>query len=147
MENELRRFDVSEVNNFFRFLTYSEKQYDMIERGYFSHGLDSIRDFIKFYPLSDMLHFDLLRSMHQGVAHYIKNKKIRDVMDFFIKYVGSSSYAAPGFMNLLPTIQFRYKLWYVIGGMYRINDAFLKQYEKFEPACFGLKDHTQVSHP
>ena len=85
-----------------------------------------MRDFMKFYPLSDVFRLDLLRTMHQGVAHYFKNRKIRDVMDFFIKYVGSSAYGAPGFMNLMPTIQFRYKLWYVMGGMYRIAEAMQK---------------------
>lgn len=123
MTDELRRFDAAEIKNFFRFLSYSERQYDIIDKGYFNHGLDSMRDFMKFYPLSDILHFDLLRTMHQGVAHYIRNTKIRDMMDFFIKYVGSSSHAAPGFMNLLPTIQLRYRLWYVMGGMYRIVEA------------------------
>ena len=123
MTNELRRFDAAEVDNFFRFLSYSEKQYDIIEKGYFNQGLDTVRDFMNCYPLKDVIHFDLLRTMHQGVSHYIKNKKILNVMDFFIKYVGSSSYAAPGFMNLMPTIQFRYKLWYVMGGMYGIAEA------------------------
>lgn len=123
MTHELRRFDAAEVDPFFRFLAYSEKQYDIIEKGYFRKGLDTMGDFMRCYPLSDIVHFDLLRTMHQGVAHYIKNKKIIDVMDYFIKYVGSSAYSAPGFMNLLPTIQFRYKLWYVMGGMYRIAEA------------------------
>ena len=123
MTNELRRFDAAEVDNFFRFLSYSAKQYDIIEKGYFNQGLDTERDFMNCYPLKDVIHFDLLRTMHQGVSHYIKNKKIQNVMDFFIKYVGSSSHAAPGFMNLMPTIQFRYKLWYVMGGMYGIAEA------------------------
>src|SRR5690606_36987383 len=41
-----------------------------------------------------------------------------DIFDFFIKYVGSSAYRAPAFMNCMPTIQFRYDLWYVKGGLY-----------------------------
>jgi len=123
MREEIRQFDASCEGGFFDFISYSEKQYDIIERGYFNHGLDTIRDFMSFYPPGDVVHFDLLRTMHQGVAHYIKNSAICDVMDFFIKYVGSSAYAAPGFMNLMPTIQFRYKLWYVDGGMYHIARA------------------------
>lgn len=123
MRDEIRRFDAACENGFFDFLSYSGKQYDIIERGYFNQGLDTVRDFMRFYPPSDVVHFDLLRTMHQGVAHYIKNPAICDVMDFFIKYVGSSAYSAPGFMNLMPTIQFRYKLWYVDGGMYHIARA------------------------
>ena len=78
---------------------------------------------MRFYPLRDVWHFDLLRTMHQGVSRFVNNPKIVNVLDFFIKYVGSSAYAAPGFMNLMPTIQFTYQLWYVDGGMYHIAHA------------------------
>jgi diapolycopene oxygenase len=58
--------------------------------------------------------------MHQGVASHLQTRYFRDIFDFFIKYVGSSAYRAPAFMNSLPTIQFRYDLWYVDGGLYNI---------------------------
>jgi diapolycopene oxygenase len=45
---------------------------------------------------------------------------MRDVFDYFIKYVGSSAYRAPAFMNCMATIQFRHDLWYVDGGMYNL---------------------------
>jgi diapolycopene oxygenase len=45
---------------------------------------------------------------------------MRDIFDYFIKYVGSSAYHSPAFMNCLPAIQFRYDLWYVDGGLYGI---------------------------
>ena len=109
------KFSPDSVEQFFEFLKYSGRQYDIIEKGYFKQGFDSVYDFMRFHPLRDIVYFDLLRNMHQGVAHYIKNSQLQDVMDFFIKYVGSSSYDAPGFMNLMPTIQFRYQLWYVSG--------------------------------
>jgi diapolycopene oxygenase len=64
--------------------------------------------------------FDLLRTMHGGVSRYLKTRHMRDIFDYFIKYVGSSAYHAPAFMNCLPTIQFRYDLWYADGGMYHI---------------------------
>ena len=34
------------------FLDYAGKQYDMVERGYFENGLDTVRDFMKFYEPS-----------------------------------------------------------------------------------------------
>ena len=49
-----------------------------------------------------------------------RRRYMRDILDYFIKYVGSSAYRAPAFMNCLPTIQFRYDLWYVDGGLYNI---------------------------
>src|SRR5690606_16498578 len=61
---------------------------------------------------------DLFRSMHQSVKRHFQTGYFVDIFDFFIKYVGSSAYRAPAFMNCMPTIQFRYDLWYVMGGLY-----------------------------
>ncbi|MBX3745497.1 MAG: phytoene desaturase [Verrucomicrobiae bacterium] len=103
-----------------RFLKYSSDLYDLVEAGYFEQGLDTSRDFRKFYGLSKFPRFDLLRTMHGGAARFLKTRYLQDVFDYFIKYVGSSAYHAPAFMNCLPTIQFRHDLWYVDGGLYGI---------------------------
>lgn len=106
--------------NIARFLRYSAKLYDLTNEGYFEQGLDNWREFARYYGLWKFLQFDLFRSMHQAVAAHFKTRYFRDIFDFFIKYVGSSAYRAPAFMNSLPTIQFRYDLWYVDGGLYNI---------------------------
>lgn len=102
------------------FLAYSAGLYDLVEEGYFNKGLDNWRDFRKHYGLMRFLDFDLAHSMHGAVASRLKSPYMRDIFDFFIKYVGSSALDAPAFMNCLPNIQFRYDLWYVDGGMYGI---------------------------
>ena len=120
MRAEADRIEPGAGEQVMAFLDYAGKQYDMVERGYFEHGLDTVRDFMKFYEPSAFFSFDFWHTMHQSVGRYIKNPHLHDVFDFFIKYVGSSAYDAPGFMNCLPIIQFRHDLWYVDGGMYNI---------------------------
>ncbi len=102
------------------FLSYSAGLYDLVDRGYFREGLDTAKEFGEFYGLAAFPKFDIFRTMHQGVKRYLKSPYMRDIFDFFIKYVGSSALRAPAFMNCLPTIQFRHDLWYVDGGMYNI---------------------------
>ena len=106
--------------NIERFLKYSADLYDLTNDGYFEQGLDRWQDFAKHYGLFKFFQFDLFRTMHQGVASHLQTRYFRDIFDFFIKYVGSSAYRAPAFMNAMPTIQFRYDLWYVDGGLYHI---------------------------
>jgi len=106
--------------NIERFLKYSAGLYDLTNDGYFKEGLENWRDFGRHYGPWKFFQFDLFRSMHQGVASHFQTRYFRDIFDFFIKYVGSSAYRAPAFMNSLPTIQFRYDLWYVDGGLYNI---------------------------
>ncbi len=120
MDAEAERVAPGAARQVRRFLDYAAKQYDLTDRGYFQQGLDNVRDFWRFYGLFRFMQFDFLRSMHGGVARHIGEPHLRDVFDFFIKYVGSSAYDAPGFMNCLPVIQFRHDLWYADGGMYNI---------------------------
>jgi diapolycopene oxygenase len=67
--------------------------------------------------------FDVFRSMDQGVRRFISNPKLVEILNYFIKYVGSSPYDSPALMNLLPHIQAEYGLWYVKGGMYGMAQA------------------------
>ncbi|MFZ9940754.1 MAG: phytoene desaturase family protein [Luteolibacter sp.] len=103
-----------------KFLKYSADLYDLVNEGYFEQGLDTSASFREFYGLGKFLKFDLFRSMHGGVAKYLKTRHMRDIFDYFIKYVGSSALHSPAFMNCMATIQFRYDLWYVDGGLYGI---------------------------
>jgi diapolycopene oxygenase len=124
LERELRKTGgerlIREVRNF---LDYAGRQYDLTEKGYFEKGLDTKQDFIRFYTWRDLLAMDYWHTMHQGVVKRIGNRYWQDIFDYFIKYVGSSALAAPGFMNLMPTIQHRFDLWYVKGGMYELARA------------------------
>ncbi len=106
-----------------RFLAYSSQLYDLINDGYFEKGLDTRKEFANFYGLTKFFKFDLFRTMHGGVKRFLKTRHMRDIFDYFIKYVGSSAYHAPAFMNCLPTIQFRHDLWYVDGGLYGMAEA------------------------
>jgi diapolycopene oxygenase len=103
-----------------RLLKYSADLYDLVNEGYFEQGLDNAAEFREFYGLGKFLKFDLFRTMHGGVARHLKTRHMRDIFDYFIKYVGSSAYHSPAFMNCMPTIQYRYDLWYVDGGLYGI---------------------------
>jgi diapolycopene oxygenase len=103
-----------------RFLKYSADLYDLVNDGYFEQGLDDAAGFREFYGLGKFLKFDLFRTMHGGVARHLKTRHMRDIFDYFIKYVGSSAYRSPAFMNCMATIQYRYDLWYVDGGLYHI---------------------------
>jgi diapolycopene oxygenase len=103
-----------------KFLKYSAGLYDLVNEGYFEQGLDTSAAFREFYGLGKFLKFDLFRSMHGGVARHLKTRHMRDIFDYFIKYVGSSALHSPAFMNCMATIQFRYDLWYVDGGLYGI---------------------------
>ena len=121
MEKELAALPQNEADGFFEYLEYSRRLCKITEEGYFAKGLDRFMDLVRFYgPLRSLLGFDVLRNMDAGVKRFVRSQKLVDILNYFIKYVGSSPYDAPALLNLLPYIQFGYGLWYVKGGMYNL---------------------------
>ncbi|MEY2699804.1 MAG: hypothetical protein RIQ52_559 [Pseudomonadota bacterium] len=109
--------------DFMQFMAYAKRLGQETEDGYFRHGIESLGALLKYYGLVRSCRFDVLRSMDQGVRRFIHHPKLVDILNYFIKYVGSSPYRAPALMNLLPYIQYQYGLWYVRGGMYGLAEA------------------------
>jgi diapolycopene oxygenase len=123
-ERELQKLGPDGARGFFEFLEYSRSLCKVTERGYFEHGLDSFAELLRFYgPIQSLSAFDPVRSLDQGVRRFIKDPRLVDILNYFIKYVGSSPYDAPALLNLLPYVQFGYGLWYVKGGMHALAKA------------------------
>ncbi|HOI43826.1 MAG TPA: phytoene desaturase family protein, partial [Elusimicrobiales bacterium] len=126
MEAELRKFPDG-GRGFHSFMEYSRRQSLLTEEGYFKYGYDTLAEMRAGYGnLRALLGFDWIRSMDAGVRSYVNDPRLVDALNYFIKYVGSSPYDAPGTMNLLPHVQFGYGLWYVSGGMYKMALALEK---------------------
>lgn len=106
---------------FTEFLNYGRDQYQVVDSGYFDKGLDNLWEFIKHYKFSLLgSSIDYRNSMTESIEERLTDPYLRLIFEYFIKYVGSSAQDAPGYMNLMPIIQFDYGLWYVQGGMYNL---------------------------
>lgn len=126
-EKELRKVSAEDARGFFKFLDYSRDLCKLTEEGYFREGLDNLGELLRFYgPRRSLFGFDSFRSVDGGVRRFVKNRYLVDILNYFIKYVGSSPYDAPALLNLLPSIQFGYGLWYVRGGMHALARALEK---------------------
>jgi diapolycopene oxygenase len=110
--------------DFRNFLDYGRAQYRMVERGYFAKGLDTTWEMIRFYGLFGLSRgMDWQHSMSESIARHFRSEHLRRIFEYFIKYVGSSATDAPGYMNMMPLIQFDQGLWYVKDGMYNLARA------------------------
>jgi diapolycopene oxygenase len=123
-ERELRKLPGDVSKGFFAFLDYSRRLCEATEEGYFEKGLDSFGELVRFYGWQRSLAaFDVLRSLDAGVRRFVTDPHLVDILNYFIKYVGSSPYSSPAVLNLLPYVQFGYGLWYVKGGMHTLARA------------------------
>lgn len=131
MEKELEKLG-EEAAGYWDFVEYSRRLYKFAEVAYLERGSDTVREIIGGHGLREVLSgTDLFSTtMDKGVGRHIKHPHLRDMLNFFVKYVGSSAYAAPALLNLLPYSQLGYGLWYVQGGMYKLARAYQRLLEE-----------------
>lgn len=119
------------------FLQYGREQYEVVNSGYFDKGLDNLWEFIRHYGFSLLGgKIDYRNTMSESIHERLTDPQLRTIFEYFIKYVGSSAMDSPGYMNLMPIIQFDYGLWYVRGGMYNLAKGLGKLMEEM-----GVKVH------
>lgn len=143
MRTALAPFGPRTIQEYEDFLAYSRRQYQIVERGYLRHGLDTFGQFLRFYGWKDARDLDYLRSMSGSIYKRLSNRYLRDIFEYFIKYVGSSALDSPAFMNLMPNIQTEFGLWYVGGGLYELARAFRRR--MYECGVTLRLDHEVVS--
>lgn len=111
-------------SEFQAFLQYGRDQYKVVNEGYFEEGLDNLWEFIRHYGFKLLSgEIDYKNTMSESIYERITDPQMRMIFEYFIKYVGSSAVDSPGYMNLMPIIQFDYGLWYVRGGMYNLAEG------------------------
>ncbi len=120
-----------DINDLRSFLSYSQELYHLSDEAYFKNQSEKMLDVAKYYnPLTFLFRSDFFSSMDQGVRKHIKNPYLIDILNFFVKYVGSSPYDAPAILNLLPFVQWEFDLWYVKGGLYNLARGLEKLIEE-----------------
>ncbi len=130
MRGELAQFGSRVFEEYKAFLSYSKRQYDIVESGYLRHGFDTFWQFVRFYGMKDVRDLDYMGTMSGSISKRMSNQYLRDIFEYFIKYVGSSALDSPAFMNLMPNIQMEFGLWYVSGGLYELALAFRRRLEE-----------------
>lgn len=128
MEAELAKLGSDNTDGWWTFMEYSRKLMRFSQKAYMERGADGIREILSGQSLLDVIKgtdaVGLVDTMSGGIAKRIKEPHLRDLLGFFIKYVGSSCFDAPAIMNLLPYSQLGWGLWYVRGGMYKLAHGY-----------------------
>jgi diapolycopene oxygenase len=101
MERELEKIG-EDAEGYWSYMEYSRKLWKFSEEAYLENGADTLADVLKGNDPRDVLAgTDLTHSVYEGVARHVKDQNLRDMLAFFIKYVGSSPYDSPGHLNLM----------------------------------------------
>ncbi len=140
--SSLNDVDLKDLENF---LNYSKKLYEFSDQVYFKNQSESLMDVMRYWnPLTIPNRSDYLHSMDEGVRKRIKNPYMIDILNFFIKYVGSSPYDAPAILNLLPYVQWEFDLWYVKGGLGNLGKGLTRFVKELGIAVRTGTDITEI---
>lgn len=116
-----------DINEYQDLLHYSKRLYDMTDKTYYKHGVDKTREIMKHTSLFTALkNFDLFSTVHGAIDKRISNDQFRDMLSYFIKYVGSSPYDAPAVLNMMIYMQHDQGVWYVPGGLHKLAEGLVK---------------------
>ncbi|WP_226672105.1 phytoene desaturase family protein [Rossellomorea aquimaris] len=132
--NDMREKNASlsekDIREYQRLLEHSKTHYDMTDKTLFK-GADTARGIVKKAGLfSVMKNIDLMSTVHKSLDKRISHEQFRDMLSYFIKYVGSSPYDAPAVMNMMIYMQHDQGAWYVPGGLHKLADALVKLAEE-----------------
>ncbi|MFD0958418.1 phytoene desaturase family protein [Paenibacillus chungangensis] len=130
MLNQMQRISSGDASQLLAYLQYCQRMYEASCKSYYSHSLSGLSELRSLHTLKELMALDPMRSMNQGTARYIKDKRLRQLFDFFAMYVGSSPYAAPAVLSQLVYVQLGLGIYYVEGGMYNLARGMLKLMEE-----------------
>lgn len=134
---DLSEKDLQEYKNY---LDYTKKLYEATNEGYFEKGLDDLKAIIRHHGIfSALKDFDYFHTMSQAIDKRVSNPYLRDMLKYYIKYVGSSADDAPAILNVLAYVQSHLGLWYVEGGMHKLAEGLVKLAEEV-----GVSFHTDT---
>lgn len=142
----LSRHDPRASSQFVRFMRYAERQLDLVEKPYINRGFDSAGAMLRQFSPLGVLRLDALTSMHHGISKYFTSPHLREIFAYFAKYIGSSAEHAPGFLNLLAAVQYRYGLWFVQGGMYNLARALSQLLDQLSVAVHCNSEVSEITH-
>jgi len=123
LSEELKKvFGENEMNNFFKYLNYGKIFYDLSEESFLKDEF-KIRNYLSKKGLLNFTKFISGRSINDLSNKFFKNKKLKQLMDRFATYNGSTPYLAPQFFSIIPYVEYKFGAWYVKGGIYKIAEA------------------------
>lgn len=66
---------------------------------------------------------DFFKTIRSQIARYVKNKKLRSILEFPVLFLGAKPSNTPSFYNFMNYADFGLGTWHPMGGMYKVVEA------------------------
>jgi phytoene desaturase len=128
------------------FLGLSAKLHEVSEKFFFWRSVEDIRDTLDFSKNFDLATLKDVLSLRMGstvaaqIRKRVKDKRVAQMLDHFVQYVGSSPYGSPAVLCSIGHMQTDEGIWYPMGGTRAVPVA-LESLAR----SLGVEFHTGVS--
>lgn len=87
-------------------------------------------DFYNLSMLKKGMKMKVSRNADQFIGKYIKDKRIKQMLNFQTLYIGISPMQSPSFYTMILAIQFTHGVWFMKGGMYTMAASMEKLFKE-----------------
>lgn len=112
------------------YLKQSEYQYGVATKSFMFKNYDRIWDFFNKRVMTEGQKLSVFSTMHRFVSKFFKTKKLQQVMEYTMVFLGTSPYEAPALYNLMSHMDFNQGVFYPQGGFYELIKALANIAEK-----------------
>lgn len=133
LEIDIRTFDSIEPRSGEKLRAYlkqSEYQYEVATQHFMYKNYDTVFDFLNRRVMTEGQKLSVFSKMHSFVSRFFKSKKLQQVMEYTMVFLGTSPYEAPALYNLMSHMDFNQGVFYPMGGFYELIRALCSIAEK-----------------
>jgi len=112
------------------YLKQSEYQYEVATQHFMFKNYDTIFDFFNKRVMTEGQKLSVFLTMHRFVSKFFISKKLQQVMEYTMVFLGTSPYEAPALYNLMSHMDFNQGVFYPRGGFYELIKALANIAEK-----------------
>ena len=112
------------------YLKQSEYQYEVATQHFMFKNYDRIWDFFNKRVMTEGQKLSVFSTMHKFVSKFFTSKKLQQVMEYTMVFLGTSPYEAPALYNLMSHMDFNQGVFYPQGGFYELIKALANIAEK-----------------
>lgn len=133
IEKDGRTFDAIEPGSsekLKKYLAQSEYQYEVATKHFMYKNYDTVFDFFNKRVMTEGQKLSVFSKMHNFVTRFFKTRKLQQVMEYTMVFLGTSPYEAPAIYNLMSHMDFNQGVFYPQGGFYELIKALVRVAEK-----------------
>lgn len=133
IEKDGRTFDAIEPGSsekLKKYLAQSEYQYEVATQHFMYKNYDTVFDFFNKRVMTEGQKLSVFSKMHNFVTRFFKTRKLQQVMEYTMVFLGTSPYEAPAIYNLMSHMDFNQGVFYPQGGFYELIKALVRVAEK-----------------